>query len=113
MMQKIITFGVNDLALDTDEVAARLTEACSHRRAQYRVRGLCQVREVVYFVLLGLPRGDPPESYVIVPVDDLTDAGVTAMLEQRWEAGFDAVGMVNLGDDACLALFARPQEQAQ
>jgi len=45
-----------------------------------------------------------------VVVRDLTEAGLTAMLAQRWQAGFDAVGTVNLGEAAYYMLLARPRD---
>lgn len=109
-MQTIMPFSVDDVSFDAESVADALNMACAGRHERRRVRGVCQIEETVYFFLLPLRRGEPLESYVLVAVDDLTEDGLTAMLAQRWEAGFDAVGTINLGEAAYYTLFARLQD---
>jgi len=111
MNQKLVSFSVADLAARTDEIAAALTEAC-RRSPGYVVRGLCQVEDIVHFVLLSLRGGEQPAAYILAFVDDVSEAGLTAMLAQRWASGFDAVGTVALGDGAYLTLFAKSRDNA-
>jgi len=108
-MQTIMPFSVADVSFDAESVADALNTACSHRQEHRRVRGVCQIGETVYFFLLPLRDGEPLESYVLVAIHDLSEDGLTAMLGQRWEAGFDAVGTINLGEAAYYMLFAQLQ----
>lgn len=109
-MHTIMPFSVADVSFDAESVAAALNTACGHRHERRRVRGVCQIGEVVYFFLLPLRKGEPLESYLLVAIRDLTEAGLTSMLAQRWEAGFDAVGTITLGEASYYMLFARPQD---
>ena len=109
-MQKVLLFSVDDIAADTSNVAQALAKACNGRTDHFRVRGLCQIEDEVYFVLLPRPRGETREDYVFAPLEDISDMGMQALLEERWEAGFDTVGLIDLGEDSYLMLYARPQE---
>ncbi len=106
-MQKIVRFDIDDVVLDPESVQARLNQACSGRTGLYRVRGVCAVGGAVYFVLLPLAPDVSAETYVLAYVDDVSDAGFAAVLEERWSAGFDAVGSIAMGESAYV-LFARP-----
>lgn len=111
MMQKIVAFSVDDLRLDSQTVADALGRACGRREKTMFVNGMCQIQETVYFTLL--PCGDrrkPPCQYVWVENEDCTDAGVTALLEERWAAGFDLIGSADGGDGLAFLLFARNAE---
>lgn len=109
-MQKIMTFATDDLVIDPESVAGRLTKMCSEHRPHYRVRGLCQIQDKVYFVLLAATAGQPREQCVIVPVRDISDDGFISMLDERWTAGFNCVGTIALGEGTHMILFARPQD---
>lgn len=108
MMQRIAAFSVDDLLLDSKAVAEALLHACRRNGETLYVRGLCQVKETVYFTLLPCGSGTPcPVQYVWVECGDTTDAGVTTLLEERWAAGFDLVGSVDGGEDLVFVLFAK------
>lgn len=109
MMQKIIRYDTDDLAVDLDGVAESLNRACTGRTGLYQVRSVCRVGESVCFVLLPLPQDSLPETYFFVTVDDESIPGFSAMLQARWAAGFDAVGTVRVGE-TLLALFARSRD---
>ncbi|NOY81723.1 MAG: hypothetical protein GXP31_12070 [Kiritimatiellaeota bacterium] len=109
MMQKIIRFDTDDLALDPEGVAEALNHACTGRTGLYWVRSLCRVGDSVFFVLLPLGPEQVPETYIFVSVDDESVLGVSALFEARWAAGFDVVGTVRIGE-TLLALFARPRD---
>ena len=108
MNQKLAVFSVADLTVDPTAVEQALEKTCRRGRDRYRVRGVCQVENRVYFVLRPAPEPEPPESYVIVVTQDVTDAGMTGVLDERWRAGFDALGSVNLGGSVYLLVFAKP-----
>ncbi len=112
MMQKIIRFDTDDLALDPEGVAESLNHACTGRTGLYWVRGLCRVGDCVYFVLLPLGPDQVPETYLFVSVDDESALGIPALFQTRWTAGFDAVGTVRIGE-TLLALFARPRDSSK
>ena len=109
-MQKVLVFSVDDLAVERKNVAQALNNACNNRSQKYRVRGMCQVDDEVYFVLLPRRQGESAEDYVFAPADDISETGMASLLEERWEAGFDTVGLINLGEDSLLMFYARPRE---
>ena len=113
IMQKIVEFAVDDLTLDAEAVADVLTQACRKREGTFAVRGLCQVEEAVYFVLHPCTTEEAPAQYGWVEVNDLTDAGITALLDQRWGGGFDLVGAVNAGDGLLFVLFAKTRDSTR
>ena len=105
-MQKILTFTIDSIAYDSKNVENVLNEACSGRREKYWVRGGSQVDENVYFLLLRQPKGRQSEKYHLAPLEDTTRDGMTSMLEQRWESGFDTITTIDLGEDTFLILVA-------
>ncbi len=109
MTQRILTFSISDLAFDSGSVARQLTANCRDHAEHYRVGGACQVDERVFFTLLPVRGPAPAAVYRLVPVEDATADGFAAMLSERWHAGFDALGTIDLGDDLLLVLFACEQ----
>jgi len=106
-MQKIVTFPVADLSYDPGAAADALDRACNTRAHRYRVGGVCQIDELVYFVLRPRPTAAPAETYVLTPVEDLGVDGFPDALLQRWSAGFNPLGTVRLDAGVYLILFAR------
>jgi hypothetical protein len=106
MSPRIVTYALAEIESVPEEVVAALNVACNRRRTKYRVRGLFQLDDVVYFLLLPRERLEKPETYVLVPLTDVSSGGFPAGLMERWAAGFDAVGLVRVAAGH-LALFAR------
>jgi len=106
-MQKIVTFPVADLSLDPKSAADALNRACNKRTHHYRVQGVCQIDELVYFVLRPRPTNSPAETYVLVPADHGATGDFADVLLERWSAGFNALGTVRLDAGVHLILFAR------
>jgi hypothetical protein len=109
-MQKILTFSLDDIAFDPQQVASTLDEACNARKSKSVVRGFLQVDRVVYAVLQDRRPDQRAEVHTLVPIEDTTTQSMVGVLEQRWEAGFDAIGTADLGDGTCYLLLARPQD---
>ena len=105
MMQKIISFEVDDLAVDAEEVVNTINNACTKRHDKYKVRGICQIEPHVYFVLLPLRQHEEPERYVLIDVQDTSHDGFVALLNERWSADFDTVGTIEVYEDTKI-LFA-------
>ena len=106
MMQKIVSFVLDDLAADPGAVQAGLNTACLSRRQKYRVNGVCQLADTVHFVLLPVESVPAELSYVIAPVDETGPDGFSGELSLRWSAGFDALGTMQVGE-TMFALYAR------
>ena len=109
-MQKILTFSLDDVAFDPAQVAQTLTDAAGNRKHKSVVRGFFQIDDVVYAVLHDREPDQPAEVYTLISVAEQSVESVIGMLEQRWEAGFDALGVADLGDGTCYLLLARPQD---
>ncbi len=110
MTQRIMAFAVDDLIISPEQITKRLTKSCNTESMLYRVSGCCQVDKVVYFVLLPLRKFEPQESYIIAPISDSTDAGITALFAERWQAGFNTLGTICLGQGSYLGLFVETQD---
>lgn len=110
MMQKIVSFTLDDLAADPKAIEAGLDAACLSRRQKYRVNGVCQLSDTVHFVLLPVDSVADVSSYAIVPTDETGPDGFTAELSQRWSAGFDALGTIEVGE-TLLVLYARARQR--
>jgi len=108
MTHKIVVYSTDDVALDASTVASALTHACKGRQRRYYVRGLCQVDDSVYSLLLPVESGAPVPEYIFISIEDTTKDGVTSLLYERWLSGFDAVGTVSLSEGVYLVLFAMP-----
>lgn len=106
MSQRIVTFSVDDIAVDPDGVMASLNDACCHRHDHYRIHGMCQVATEVFYVLLPLAAHEKARTYVMVPVDDISYDGFVSLLNERWSGGFDIIGTIQVYDTT-YALFER------
>ena len=113
MSLRIAIHSITALAFDPDAIAEALMETCNRRSLRYNLRGVCPVDDKVFFLLEPRAASAPSEQYVIVPVSDTTEDGVTGMLNERWGAGFGAIGTVPLGEDTCLFVFAKPMDPAR
>ncbi len=110
MTHRLVKFTVNDIAADSDSIAERLNKVCSGGVAKYRVRGVCQVNEHVVFALLPCAP-EELEIYSIVELSDSSEERLDTELADRWKAGFDAVGTIDLGEGTTLLVVAK-QSQA-
>jgi hypothetical protein len=114
MIQKIVAFAVDELRFDAAATAETLLHACRRRGTPLYVRGMCQVKEAIYFTLLPCNETTPPAmQYVWVENPDKSREGITSLLEERWAAGFDLIGSVDAGDDLFFLLFAKNPEDGQ
>ena len=52
LMHKVVTFATADLAFDPKGVAEAVNKACRGRSGRYWLRGVCQVEDTTFFVLL-------------------------------------------------------------
>ena len=106
MMQRIVSYTLDDLAADPKAVEAGLNTACRSRRQKYRVNGVCQLADTVHFVLLPVESVARGAGYVIAPADETGPDGFTAELSQRWASGYDAIGTMEVGE-TLLVLYTR------
>ncbi len=106
-MQRVVSFSLDDLVVDSDGVIETLNNACTHRHDHYRVSGICQLENKIYFVLLPLDSGEKMRDYIMVPAEDVSHDGFVDMLHTRWSSGFDLIGSVQLYETT-MVLFAKP-----
>jgi hypothetical protein len=107
-MQKIITFSVQDIVVSPEQVAEALTHACLKRRGRYRVSGLAQLGDQVYFVLVSAGRGFARERYILATVEDISTDGFPEALLHRWSNGCNLIGLV-VHAGGHQALYAQPE----
>jgi hypothetical protein len=107
-MQRILTYHIDDLAVDHKDVMATVNAACTHRGVEYTVRGVCQVEDHVYFILLPLEDKEREEEYVLVPkADPPSRDEMIAILNDRWNNNFDPVGSIQVYETPMI-LYAKP-----
>jgi len=100
---------IEDIVIDPKNVARNLNHACNSNHHNYRICGVCQIETTAYFVLLPLTPTETREDYTIAPVDDLSNDGFIAELENRWEAGFNTISTIDLGNNSMVYLLAKPR----
>ncbi len=109
-MHKIMPFSLDDLAANSKEVQDSVNTACCRRTTKYRLRGVAQIEEHVYFFLL--PRGseEEMEDYVFAPLEEsVAHEDIIGMISDRWSAGFDLVGSFDVYGTLFM-VYARKQE---
>ena len=109
-MQRIMTFSIEDIAIDRKAVVKKINSGCDHHPYHYRVNGLCQLDDKVYFVLLPLDEGVERKEYVLAPVEDPSQDGIVTELETRWEAGFNTIGTINFGDNFFMNFYEKENQ---
>lgn len=109
-MQKTSSFNLQDVILDPETVGGALTDACRNRQGNFRVTAVCQLDEIVTFVLQPTRDGAAGDEIVIVPVDEPTPEAFPRELFDRWTNGFNALGTIAAGGNSWLAVYARTRE---
>lgn len=106
MEQRIISFTIDEIAVDTDNVINSINQACVKRHNHYWVRGICQLEDRVHFMLLPVNAGQPSESYRFSALEELGDESFVAEVNGRYQGGFDTVGSFRVYDTVML-MFAK------
>ncbi len=109
-MQRIITKTVDDVAVAPEEIVDTLNIACTRRQDKYKVQGVCQIEERIYFVLVPLLPSEPAKTYVLVAVEESSHDDVVAMLDTRWSSNFDILGTIKVYETTYI-LFAKPADK--
>jgi hypothetical protein len=110
-MQRILTYHIDDLAVDHKSVIETVNNACTHRETEYKVRGVCQIDDHVFFILLPLVEHEKEEEYVLVPKAELPPPDeMIAILNDRWHAGFDTIGSIQVYETPMM-LYAKPPKK--
>jgi hypothetical protein len=104
---RIVSYNLDDLVVDPDGVIEAVNNACTHRHEHFRVSGVCQLEQNVFFSLTPLLDKEPLLDYILVTVEDISHDGFVSMLQDRWAAGFDMIGALQLYETTAL-LFAKP-----
>lgn len=109
MEQRIISFSMDEIAVDTDDVVNSINEACTKRHHHYWVRGVCQVEQQVYFILLPITEGHESEVYRLesLPEEEFGHEDFVSDLNERYQGGFDTVGSFKIYD-TIMVVFAKP-----
>lgn len=97
MNYRTVKFSVDDIAIDYDNVAASLTTTCCRDGGRWRIDGLCQLADVVYFPLSEY-RPPCPVRYVLAPFDDNDSDDIAYDLLMRWRSGFITRGVIHLSN---------------
>ena len=105
MEQRIISFTIDEIAVDTDNVIESLNDACTKRHLHYWVRGICQLEDRVYFMLLPCSDNQHAETYRISALEEIGDENFVATVNGRYQGGYDTVGSFRVYDTIML-LFA-------
>ncbi len=112
-MHRIMPFSLDDLAANPKGAQESLNSACCRRGTKYRLRGLAQIEEHVYFFLLPRQTNDPREDYVLAPLEEIpSHEDVIGILSDRWAAGFDLVGSFDVFGTLFM-VYARNEEKKQ
>lgn len=107
MMQRILNFSVDDVIIDQETVEERLNSACADPAKPYRLRGVCQVDQQVAFLLVPAEEmAQKEETYTFGMLADTTVAGFETAVSERWFAGLEVLGILNLGEDRYLLVMA-------
>jgi len=112
-MIRQVKYTVSDIAFDAAGIGKRLTALCIHGGRPYMVRGLCQLDEAVTFVLVPCEHERPADEYHLIKVPTTEPEAFEAELSIRWHAGFDCIGLINLGPAEFLMLLARVDATAE
>lgn len=111
-MQRILSYHIDDLAVDPQDVIHAVNDACTHRGVEYKVRGVCQIEDHVFFVLLPLEDKEREEEYVLVAKSDPPSRDeMIAILNDRWHADFDTVGSIQVYETPMM-VYAKPLKRA-
>ncbi|MFO7821874.1 MAG: hypothetical protein R6V56_07485 [Lentisphaeria bacterium] len=102
MEQRIVSFTIDEIAVDTDNVLDSLNEACTKRHLHYWVRGICKIEDRVYFMLLPVSEGQAAETYRFVEGEEMGDGDFVAEVNSRYQGGFDMVGSFKVYDTLML-----------
>jgi len=104
MEHRIISFGIDEIAVDTENVADSINEACTKRHHHYWVRGVCQLESRVYFMLLPVSEAQESETYRLITLDEIGHENFVATVNGRYQGGYDTVGSIKVYDTIMLVV---------
>jgi hypothetical protein len=103
MFNRILIYSIQDLAIDYEGIAVELTKVCRSHPDIYRISGVCQSRDKVYFPIETTNMQVEP-TYILAPFSGMSDAQVEADLFIRWSGGFNTKGLIKM-TESYLGLF--------
>ena len=103
MKYRNIIFGINEIVLDYEGVATAVNTACQRAGEFYRVSGVCQADDCVFFPIEETIHHKEVR-YVIAPFTGTSKKDIEADLFSRWSSGFSTKGLIQI-PNAYLGLF--------
>ncbi len=106
MSYRLITYTVDEIILNYEDISRAINEACDRPSGHYRITGVCQSNEHVCFPCEQV-EGKQPVTYILAPISGETTDELAADLHTRWRSGFTTLGIIQLPNSQ-LGLFAQP-----
>ncbi len=97
MTPRTLVFSTTDIVCNYEQVAGIITQACNRGHDLFRVSGVCQASETIFFPL-EVALAVQSLRYVIAPLSGNTDAHFRADIFDRWAAGFATRGSIRLSE---------------
>lgn len=103
MKPRTLVFNLKDIVLNYEDVARTITDACYRNGAGYRVGGVCQNNDTIFFPMEPRSNGNTFR-YVFAPFSGQSNDHIEADIFTRWGAGFATKGLIRLSE-SYLGLF--------
>ena len=102
-MHRILVFSIDEIGIDYKTVSRALNSACQRDNTRYRISGLCQTNDSIFFALEEIPY-ENGFRYVIAPFSGMSNEEIKADIHTRWSSGFSTKGLIRLSE-SYLGLF--------
>ena len=103
-MHRTLVFSIDEIGIDYKTVGRTLNSACQRDNTRYRIVGLCQTDDSIFFALEQMSPENNGFRYVIAPFSGTSNEEIKADIYTRWSSGFSTKGLIRLSE-SYLGLF--------
>ncbi len=96
-------YTTKEIATDCESVSRALNKGCKRDKVHYKISGVCQVNETVFFPMEKILDNDK-FSYILAPFSGHSKDLIQADIFTRWTSGFRTKGLIELSE-SFLGLF--------
>ncbi len=97
MNPRMQIYNIKEIAADYEGASKVLNSGCKRNEIYYRISGICQVNETVYFPMEEIQNGNK-FSCILSPFTGYSKDLVLADIFTRWSSGFITKGLIELSE---------------
>ncbi len=95
MKPRLQIYDIKEITIDYEGVSDALNKGCTRDNTLYRITGVCQVGDTVFFPMEEAAQ-QAKVKYLLAPFSGISRDKVQADIVTRWASGFATKGLIEL-----------------